>query len=125
MNKLIVVFLVFLFLCVNTPVGQLLKVPNLINHYLEHKIDKNSSTISFISFIKLHYSENSNHHQEEHHDLPFKTLDNSNHFVFTIFNIVDQIQFISFSLLGVKSFYYNNTFSSNLITSIWLPPKIA
>ena len=37
MNKLIAYFLISVFMCANTSMGQLLKVPNLIEHYVEHK----------------------------------------------------------------------------------------
>ena len=122
MNKIIAFFLISVFLCANTSIGQLLKIPNLIEHYTDHKNEVAENTVSFIDFIKTHYSNNNN--QEEHQDLPFKTFENTS-------NILFACTFLNFKLILKKvffevnkSYYYKNSFKSNLFTSIWLPPKI-
>jgi SNF family Na+-dependent transporter len=124
MNKVIAIFLISLFMCANTSIGQLLKVPNLIEHYNEHKKEFTKTSISFIDFIKLHYSKNTNHNQEEHQNLPFKTFDNvTNVFLLDTFNSF-QIQILKPLISSKKIFFYTKSFKSNLIASIWLPPKI-
>jgi hypothetical protein len=65
------IFLI-VFLSAQTPLGQVFKLPLLIEHFYEHK---QQSGVSLISFIIDHYS-------HEHHDadksedqqLPFKTV---------------------------------------------------
>lgn len=111
-------------MCANTSVGQLLKVPNLIDHYNDHKKDLTSGSISFIEYLKSHYSKNIDNTQHEHQDLPFKTIDNSSTVLFTFYIITYQIQLLNPLISFKKKFFYNKSFKSNLITSIWLPPKL-
>ncbi|MEZ4788098.1 MAG: hypothetical protein R2790_09550 [Flavobacterium haoranii] len=125
MKKIIAIFLITIFLCANTSIGQLLKVPNLLEHYKEHQKKVATSSISFVQFLKLHYSKKFENNQEEHQNLPFKTFDNVTSVLFTIsFNDI-QIQLIKTLITYKKKFFYNKSFKSKLITSIWLPPKIA
>jgi hypothetical protein len=124
MNKLIAFFLISVFMCANTSLGQLLKVPNLIEHYIEHKNELTSDSISFIDYIVSHYSINAENNQE-HQDLPFKTFDNSTSVLFAFSINTFQIQIIKPLISTTKKFFYNKTFKSNLIASIWLPPKLA
>lgn len=111
-------------MCANTSIGQLLKVPNLIEHYVEHKNELTTTSISFIDYIKLHYSKKVDNNQHEHQDLPFKTLDNSITVLFTFSVITYEIQLLKPLISHKKKFFYNKSFKSNLIASIWLPPKI-
>jgi hypothetical protein len=125
MNKLIAIFLLLVFMCANTSIGQLFKIPNLIKHYNEHKSESTDASISFIDFIKLHYSNNAEHSHEEHQDLPYKSLENSSTIIYFTFSENNPFETVSFFNLKKKIFCYHSTFKSNLITSIWLPPKIA
>lgn len=125
MNKLIAIFLITIFLCANTSIGQLLKIPNLIEHFKEYQTEVNSESNSFTQFIKIHYSKNTNHNEKEHQNLPFKTFDNSAHVLFTFSSIIFQLEIIKPLISVKKKFFYTNSFKSNLFTSIWLPPKIA
>jgi len=123
MNKLIVYFLVFVFLCANTSLGQLVKLPNLVEHYKAHKNELSSNSISFIEYIKLHYAKNVDNNQD-HQNLPFKTLDNSISVLFVFPLMTFQLQLVNSIIAITKKFFYNKSFTSNLIISIWLPPKI-
>lgn len=125
MNKLIAIFFLLVFMCANTSIGQLFKIPNLIEHYNEHKSESTDASISFIDFIKLHYSNNAEHSHEEHHDLPYKTLENSTSMVY--FTLIENNLFetITFFYPRKKIVGYSSTFKSNLLSSIWLPPKIS
>ncbi|TDR25650.1 hypothetical protein [Flavobacterium cheniae] len=123
MNKLIVYFLISVFMCANTSIGQLLKVPNLIEHYNEHKNELTTDSISFIDYIVSHYSKNAENNHD-HQDLPFKTFDNSSSILFVFSMITYQIQVVKPLISAKKKFFYNISFESNLIASIWLPPKL-
>lgn len=125
MNKLIAFFLLFIFMCANTSIGQLIKVPNLMEHYKEHKNDEANFSISFIEFIKLHYLNNSHSHQNDHHDLPFKTIETFSFVIGLVSFEKFQIQIINEQNFIKNSFFYNPSLKSNLQISIWLPPKIA
>ena len=110
-------------MCANTSIGQLLKVPNLIEHYNEHKNELTTDSISFIDYIVSHYSKNAENNHD-HEDLPFKTLDNSSSTLFAFSIITYQIQVVKPLISIQKKFFYNKSFKSNLIASIWLPPKL-
>lgn len=124
MKKYFTIFLLAIFLFANTSIGQLVKVPNLIEHYITHKKDTNSSSITFIDYLVLHYSKNAENNLE-HQDLPFKTFDTSSSslFVFSHFNY--QISPVKTLVSNSKLFLYNESFQSNIIAAIWLPPKIS
>ncbi|VXC43108.1 conserved hypothetical protein [Flavobacterium sp. 9AF] len=125
MNKIIAIFLITIFLCANTSIGQLLKVPNLLEHYKEHQKNVATSSISFVQFLKLHYSKNFENNQEEHQNLPFKTFDNVTSVLFVISFINLQIQLIKPLITCKQKFFYNKSFKSKLVITIWMPPKIA
>lgn len=124
MKRITAIFLISIFLCANTSIGQLLKVPNLLEHFKEHQDEIGSQSISFVDFLKLHYSNTSENNQQEHQDLPFKTLDNVAS-VLTICFSQFQFQFVKPLIENKKKFFYKKSFKSKLITSIWLPPKLA
>lgn len=123
MKKITAIFLITIFLCANTSIGQLLKVPNLLEHFKEHNNEVANHSISFIKFLKQHYSNTSESNQKDHQDLPFKTLDNVVS-VFTISFTQFQFQFVKPLIENKKKFFYKKSFKSKLTTSIWLPPKL-
>lgn len=125
MKKIVVIFLISVFMCANTAIGQLLKIPNLIEHYYAHNNELASDSISFIDYIISHYSASAEK-THEHQDLPFKTVDNSTNLLFA-FSIIttNQIQVLKPLISIKKKFFYNKSFKSKLIISIWLPPKLS
>ncbi|WP_339886807.1 hypothetical protein [uncultured Flavobacterium sp.] len=125
MNKVFAIFLITIFLCANTSIGQFLKIPNLIEHYKEYQTEVNSDSNSFTQFIKVHYSKNTDNNDKEHENLPFKTFDNSTHVLFTFSAVTFQLEIIKPLISVKKKFFYTKSFKSNLFTSIWMPPKIA
>lgn len=125
MNKVIAIFLITIFLCANTSIGQFLKIPNLIEHYKEYQAEVNSDSNSFTQFIRVHYSKNTDNNKKEHQNLPFKTFDNSTHVLFTFSTVSFRLELTKPLISVKKKFFYKNSFKSNLFTSIWLPPKIA
>lgn len=125
MNKIIAFFLITIFLCANTSIGQLLKVPNLIEHYNDHKSEIVNQSVSFIGYIKDHYSKKTENNQKEHQDLPFKTYDNTVNLLFIFSFVTFQLLVERIAFDVNKTFFYKNSFKLNLFTSIWLPPKIA
>ena len=125
MNKVIALFLISVFMCANTSIGQLLKIPNLIEHYNEHKNELTTTSISFIDFLESHYSKNTENNPEEHQNLPFKTFEIASTVFVLVNHIIFQIQPVKAVISSKQKFFYQASFKSDLISSIWLPPKIA
>ena len=75
MKNLIAIPFLFIFLFANTEIGQLLKLPVLLHHYLEHHDEE--ASISFTDFLHKHYTEENSHSSpnKEHQRLPFKSHD--------------------------------------------------
>jgi hypothetical protein len=127
LRKTIAISFLLVFLCANTEVGQLLKLPNLIHHFLEHHDhDDNDHNISFVDFIIIHYDSKQQHNDKENHqDLPFKTINSSlstvlafeNPAVFSFFK--PTANFINSAVPFKKEFYTFDVFAC-----IWLPPKL-
>lgn len=125
MNKIIAFFLITVFLCANTSIGQLLKVPNLINHYEEHKNEETYVINSFVQFIKIHYLLKTNSNQEEHQDLPFKTFQHNTNILYIATFLNFELPLNEYLFKRAKPFFYNKSLQSSFFISIWLPPKIA
>jgi|TARA_R110000868_G_scaffold177301_1_gene415654 hypothetical protein len=128
LKKSIAISFLFIFLCANTEIGQLLKIPTLIQHFTEHHDD--DLDISFADFIDFHYNNDKQHSDTDKHDnhqnLPFKTI-NTN--VNTILAFESQTAF-SFRKLNIISLNRTVPFSqdfyiSSVFASIWLPPKLS
>ena len=131
LKTLIAISFLSIFFCANTEIGQLLKLPTLIHHYLEHHEDKNDDEygISFIAFLKNHYNENENHSDNSKHDhqnLPFKTMDC--HSLSTVIALVQQTVFTlhTTSIISAKNVasYTEQHYTSKSFGSIWQPPKL-
>ena len=128
MKKTIAISFLFIFLCANTEIGQLLKVPALISHYIEHREHKNEHTVSFIAFVKSHY----NHKQhsdtdkhDEHKNLPFKTVNSSVNILFA-FNSQTEFLFQKPTIIStnISTPFSKEFYTSDVFACIWLPPKL-
>lgn len=75
MKKYITYFLICTYLFSFSEVRQILKMPNLIEHYISHKIIDNGTSV--FSFVKMHYLDEHGVDGDYHQDmkLPFKTHD--------------------------------------------------
>jgi hypothetical protein len=72
-KKFVVVFLLGVFALTSTELIELTKLPSLVGHFTEHRAENQS--LSLFQFIKLHYSDESHHHDENDKRLPFKSHD--------------------------------------------------
>ena len=74
MKKVTAIFFLLLFTVSVTEAGQLLKLPLLITHYIDHsnRIEK----VSFVDFLKEHYlnTHTDDGDEQEDRSLPFKTM---------------------------------------------------
>jgi hypothetical protein len=66
--------ILFIFLTANTAFGQMLRLPTLVHHYLEH-VEWDNMTL--FEFLSEHYAVNINHPDDKHHDHEKVTVQNS------------------------------------------------
>ena len=106
---------------------QLVKLPNLIEHYISHKIENRD--ISVFAFLKMHYLDEQKMDKDYDQDmkLPFKTHDLSSiSIVLNIppekpnFNIPHKTIYVDVS----SNFSYSEKFYPSVFQKIWEPPKI-
>ena len=109
-----------------TQLSELLKLPMLVQHYIEHK--EENKDLSLIGFLEIHYAHGSPKDADYDKDmkLPFKSITNSN---------VSSISFctplpffknnpiVYFENKKQQFSEYSFTYSSAFLSSIWQPPK--
>jgi hypothetical protein len=132
-KRIISISLLFIFslttLVPSTMWSDMGKIANLIEHFQEHK--KEDSSISFWSFIELHYGSEFQKHQaaHDHSKLPLK---NAHPSVSTHIIVSD----INYSTLNINSQLavpeqkqslpsFNQSFISRNLTDIWQPPRVS
>ena len=72
MRRGVAIFFLVLLVSAQTPVGQLLKLPNLIEHFIKHQ---QQNEVSFIAFLIDHYRPDHNDTDlPEDQQLPFKNI---------------------------------------------------
>lgn len=79
MRKLTAIVFLFSFLLATTELYQLLKLPQLVAHYIEHR--KEDRSLSMLAFLSLHYAQGDVRDADYEQDmkLPFKTCDSTPH----------------------------------------------
>lgn len=108
-----------------TAVGELLKLPLLVEHYYDHK--EENTTTSLVSFLAMHYysEDGSDKDAKEDNQLPFKSIDTTT------------VSFISLmppalsgavtkpeQLVNPSFGVYKELFlSSQYLAAIWQPPR--
>jgi hypothetical protein len=130
LKRLISISFVILFLCSNTEMGQLLKLPNLLHHFLEHQKEHDADhNISFAEFIKIHYNDDQ-HHQgkddQNHQNLPFKAITHNGNIAIA-FQSVDIFSFCKSTTIFASSpvAFSEQFYTSTVFACIWLPPKLS
>ncbi|MFC4688465.1 MAG: hypothetical protein BGO86_00800 [Chryseobacterium sp. 36-9] len=124
MKKLIAILLLSLYLVSTTELYQFLKMPVLIEHYLEHKGE--NPKITLVSFIKMHYDnpvKDADYKTDQ--QLPF--ISHGCHLV-VVFTLASPFTLhFPKNILQVipskKSFYKSNFYNLEILNSIWQPPK--
>ncbi len=124
LKKLFAILLIAIYLIPSSEITQLLKLPALLEHFMEHQ--KKDESLSFARFFCMHY--HSKHSEDsEHSKLPFKTHDNCQHHNVVAFPPVQYSNtFVYFTALQNElSDYYSHFNSTNFQASIWQPPKFS
>ncbi|RBQ03345.1 hypothetical protein [Pedobacter miscanthi] len=122
MNK-VVIFLLFPIIVFNASIREVIKVPQLISHFIQHhQID---SQISFIDFLEMHYlgHDLNDNDDEEDMKLPFKKIDGHH----VISNAVPAEKFIllkaaCLNLLPVSTFNHQPVYNNPTFGSLFRPP---
>lgn len=125
MKRLVILSVMLIYLFGSTQVGQLVKLPILVQHYFEHKSD--NPGISLLAFLQMHYNEKVVIDDDYKRDmqLPFKTVDNGN---VSIFNGLPpqklEWQLQSFECKG-NDFptYYSAIYTQSNCGDIFQPPR--
>lgn len=129
MRKVFAIFFLLTFLNANTVFGEVLKLPILIHHFVEHS--KETEDVSLLNFLAIHYKGDVKHqHQNNHNDhnkLPFKTIES--HFS-SVVSIVPpafiEISTYSKFITGLKiAAHKQQNYASTYLNSIWQPPRFS
>lgn len=121
-RKLFPIFLLSIYLVSVTELHEFFKLPQLLEHFIEHKTEDRKTT--FLDFLVLHYATSDN--AGEHSELPFKADHDSGNIVNSGF-----VNFNNFCLVvkstPIESKIYKthaiDFISSAYLSSIWQPPK--
>lgn len=126
-KRVIAFSFLLIFLTSSTAFGQLLRLPALIDHYVEHA---NLGEESVFEFLCKHYSQSIDHTHganQQHEKLPFKTEGvHTIHFVtlapqsiFTIPHLIPELVEIP------KAVYKQQQYLNASLDSIWQPPRFS
>lgn len=126
MRQFIAIALLSLYLFTSTDFSELLKLPQLAQHFKEHQQEKG---ISFSEFLHQHYTKGDVNDSDRDQDmkLPYKTIDFTHAVTFTVIPTIISIEFIKttdFEELKSPISFYAVLFSSDNFSSIWQPPQI-
>lgn len=122
MKKLIPILFLSIYVVSVTELHELFKLPQLVEHFIEHKSEDKKTT--FLDFLVLHYSDSN--HSDEDTQLPFKSHHDCGNIVNAGF-----VTFHSFCLVvkstpmesKIHNTYSTDFISSAYLSSIWQPPK--
>lgn len=121
--KFLALTLLFVFVSVQSPLHELLKLPELISHYKEHKSENKS--ISFIKFLEDHYLKSLSTKDNKHSKLPFK---DEAHPLMLGLNYIASSEKIVFEVqhypIRINNRVEESGPSQGQETGIWQPPKI-
>lgn len=132
MKKLLLLGLLFQYLIVVTPLGELFKLPALISHYQEHN---SVNGIGVLHFLADHYLNHTNHQQtpqpkddaRKNQELPFKSAVSHSGIPGYNFQSTAHLSFLvphSEEALNLPSEYTDINYTSSYLGRIWQPPRV-
>lgn len=124
MRNFVVISLLLTFLSLQTPLHEIVKLPILVSHYLEHK--EQDEEMGLLAFLKIHYFDNVvDSDFDRDMQLPFKHCSSPMFFVFTL--ITSKVQIELRSVLAehkdILTGYVNPFLKTDFRQNIWQPPK--
>jgi hypothetical protein len=126
LKKFIIISFLISYAFSTTELSQLLKVPGLVKHYIEHK--EENRQITLLNFFLMHYVNGELHDKDHDHNmkLPFKSHDiclSLSHVdvVFQNFHYatIKPVVVTTSVFLSAEEYNWTSTFPS----TIWQPPK--
>lgn len=125
MNKKAAYIFLAIYLLGATELSQLLKIPLLIEHYTEHKLD--NGNLSLLSFMYMHYVGDDGDTTDEQKDqnLPFKSahFQMQNTVVFAVFKYELPKIFVNMNR-SVWPVMQSNSLSTIVLGSLFRPPRV-
>jgi|SRR5688572_28173545 len=119
MRTTIAIFLLVLVVSVQTPVGQLFKLPLLVEHFIKHQKQNHNS---LIGFLEDHYTNGHNDSDlPEDENLPFKNI-----MYYAAFAIVPGVikNYVFFPLPAGKKIFFTDTYVlQQHLACIFHPPR--
>lgn len=124
MKKYLSILFLSVYLLSITQLGELIKLPLLVEHYLEHK--QQNSNLTILNFLRIHYQ--AQHVFDADYDkdmkLPFKSHTNISSVVFyPLIQEYKTIQKVNFKYKKEILYTYSFSYSSISLSSIWQPPR--
>jgi hypothetical protein len=118
--------LLFVALFSQTELRQVIKLPALVQHFMEHRAEK--ADMSFADFLAMHYLHGSPKDDDYDKDmqLPFKTIEYAASITADIipaqpFSALQPVAFINTSYPSLR----NSSIRFNHTADIWQPPKFS
>ncbi|MEC5394947.1 hypothetical protein [Bergeyella sp. RCAD1439] len=126
MRKFMTYFFIVAYLFSFPEARQVIKLPNLVEHYISHKL--RNPNMSVFSFIKIHYVDEQLMDSDYDQDmkLPFKTNDYGSH-IFSLTIPPRTLEIASerkkIVIKSPRVFHYSNGYSNDFLYSFFRPPE--
>lgn len=109
-----------------TEIGQLLKLPELVSHYAEHK--QRNQQMSIWGFLYMHYINDFKMDADYAKDmkLPFKASENTSHLMSSVCPTSLEITHITqvvYNERTKKPLIDHSEFANQYLAAIWQPPR--
>lgn len=126
MKKIISILFLSVYLLSATEIGQLLKLPELVSHYAEHK--EQNQQMSIWDFLYMHYINDFKKDADYAKDmkLPFKASENTAHLMSSVCPTsleITHITPVAYSARIKKPLIDHPEFSNQYLAAIWQPPR--
>lgn len=118
------IFIIFLILLVNNiSLGQVYKLPVLINHFIEHQ--QRDGKVTFLDFMSMHYwgKDIDDNDQDKDMQLPYKNFSNNTvQIPFCPLSKIITLKTVCYSYERVFEVRKKNLFSNTILSCLLRPP---
>ena len=123
MKHLLLYFLAFIVLATNTSVGELFKVPVLLNHFLEHR--QRDHNIGLSQFMSMHYWGNDIKDNDTDRDmkLPFKKTVYFTHQILFCNTQINHLPNTDCLLSDQSPLFYRSKIIALSVSQLYRPPQ--
>lgn len=125
MRKILIIAMISIHLVGNTEVGQLLKLPHLVHHFLQHHhLDP---SLSFFEFMAMHYNGDDGTTADDDYDsqLPYHSV---NHTSITAVYAPMIKEMPSFEIISVGNYTYSSHLLKDIpfrhVSTLLQPPRV-